>query len=677
MSETFALLIKDQVNLFITDVDREVLWTTYLDSFEDKDIKQEHNCNTCRQFIKNYGGIVAIVDNKLKSVWDFATEEPFVASVTNLGKLVRGAKVKDLFLAETAKIGNDTTLQRYTKGEDGKQVLLPTPITWNHFALTLPKSFVHSGSTSIESVQGSARDAKNVFKRALDEITLDSVETVLELIAQASLYRGDEFKGMLTDFLKHKKAYSKTPVQLQDNYCWFNSIKMSSASAKIRNTSIGTLLTDLSEGKELDFAVSAFERMVAPTNYKRPTALITKRMIEDAEKTIAELGYTESLLRRFAVAEDVAVENLLFVNRDAKKVAGVFNELKEDVAINPKSLSKLEEISIDKFISDIVPNAKGIQLLFENNQLNNLTSLITAENKDAPTLFKWGNPFSWSYTNAVADSMKEKVKAAGGKVDGVLRFSIQWNEDGKSIIDLDAHAHEPTPKGAHIYFSSGYRGDRGGNAARTPMTGQLDVDMINPSTVGIENIAWSDSSKMVEGVYRMRVHNYSGHRNFDGVRCEIEADGQIYEFAVNKPFTSYVDIATVTYSKAKGFIVNSSLDVKSSVLTKDKWGMSTNRFYKVKMIMNSPNFWTDKTGNKHTFFVLDGAKCDETPRGFFNEFLKDDLSKDRKVFEVLGSKLKVKPDDKQLSGLGFSSTQRASVICKVNGKFERTLKINF
>lgn len=93
--------------------------------------------------------------------------------------------------------------------------------------------------------------------------------------------------------------------------------------------------------------------------------------------------------------------------------------------------------------------------------------------------------------------------------------------------------------------------------------------------------------------------------------------------------------------------------------------------------MNSPNHWKEEVGNKHVFFVIEGAKNDETPRGFFNEFLKDELTKNRKVFEVLGSRLKVEPSDRQVTGVGFSTTQRNSIICRVDGTFKRTVKVNF
>jgi len=108
------------------------------------------------------------------------------------------------------------------------------------------------------------------------------------------------------------------------------------------------------------------------------------------------------------------------------------------------------------------------------------------------------------------------------------------------------------------------------------------------------------------------------------------------------------------------------------------WNMGSNKFYPVSMIMNSPNHWGDKvSGNKHTFFIIDKAINDESPRGIFNEFLKSELTEHKRVFELLGSKLKIEKTDNQLSGLGFSSTQRNEVIVKVSGAFTRIIKVKF
>ena len=183
---------------------------------------------------------------------------------------------------------------------------------------------------------------------------------------------------------------------------------------------------------------------------------------------------------------------------------------------------------------------------------------------------------------------------------------------------------------------------------------------------------------MKDGVYTLAVNNYNRRSDGKGFEIEIEFDGQAHHIGYDKVLRTgdVITVAKVKYSEANGFEIIESLPGSQS--TKTVWGIPTQTFQKVNVMMMSPNFWDEKaTGNKHYFFMLENCLNDGTARGFFNEFLKEELNVDRKVFEVLGSTIKVADSTEQLSGLGFSSTMRNTLVCRVTGSFARTVKITF
>lgn len=649
-------------------VNSQNLWETYLDSFpagSDPIYKErtEHNCNCCKQFITAVGNVVSIENGQLKSIWDISIpNEPEYQIVADaLSASVKSSKIMSQFFHFEKTAGTRNNFQQLLNGEVKG---------WEHFFVNIPDKFVKSNA-SIPSIIGSFNSQVSVFTRALEEITIDSVNLVLDLISQNSLYRGEEQKFVLGEFLNIKTKYDEMSVAQKNMYVWQNAVNMQGSILGIRNSVIGTLLTDLSDDVDLEKAVKSYEAKVAPQNYKRPTALVTKGMIDKAKKEIESLGFTSALERRYAVLSDITVNNILYANRDVKKkiTDDIFDELSSSVGekINPKTFSKVEEVGIEKFISDILPRAESIEVMFENSHMNNLVSLIAPKDPTSNNMFTWDNKFSWSYKGEVTDSIKEKVKSAGGNITGDVCCRLAWyNYD-----DLDLYMVEPN--GYKIYF--------GNRRIKSSNGGMLDVDMnagSGTTRTPVENIFYRSKQEMQSGKYELYVHNFSKRENIDlGFDIEIDICGEIFNLSHPNAVQNgdRIKVATIEYNGEKFTVIG---NLKTSQKNMTGWGITTNSFHKVNVMMMSPNYWDEmKVGNKHYFFMIDGCANEEVTRGFYNEFLNENLNKHRKVLEMVGSKLPVANASEQLSGLGFSSTQKQSIMCRVKGSSNRVVKIVF
>lgn len=672
---------KDSSRLFTVNVDTEELYNLYLDSFpagtnEIYRERREYDCSCCRHFIRDVGNVVSIKNGELHTIWGInpVSDDKYNVVAAALDAYVKQKAVLGVFLKKEKRIGTPENREMLPTGKINK---------YEHFFVDLPEIciFKECYGHTLEGDLSQFRDIRNVFKRSLDEISKEAVDTVLELIAQNSLYKGAEWKKQLAEFKNYQKEYGKLTDEQKELWIWEKSIAAGAVIGKIRNHSIGTLLVNISEGMDLDLAVRKYEQIVAPVNYKRPKAIFTKKMLEDAKKTITELGYMDSLQRRFATLDDITVNNILFSNKDAaKRITGamdLFDEMEQDVAIDPKRFSKVEEISAEDFIKNVLPVAKELEVYLENKHIQNMVSLIAPEVAAAKTMFKWNNGMSWAYTGNITDSdIKENVKAAGGSVAGVVRFSIQWNDkDGKDNSDLDAHCIEPKG-GEHIYF--GCR-----KSLRT--RGELDIDITQPvdqcrasNGVAVENITYPSKEYMIPGTYKFFVNQFA-YRGSQGFKAEIEVNGEIHSYEYNAPVRGNVDVAEVILDQSGNFKVVDKLPGNCATISKDVWGIKTLQFTPVSVVCYSPNYWDEQKGigHQHLFFMLKDCINPEEPNGYYNEFLKPELEQHRRVFEALGAKAHVKDVDDQLSGVGFSLTKRNDLIIKVKGATERVLKIKF
>lgn len=616
----------------------ESIWEAYQAAFtaEANKIFRErrvHECNTCNSFIKKLGAVVTIEGDKLDTIWNVkGLASPYKEVAATLHKIVSKSAISSVFLTDENLVGKEFNIEPNTAGD----------IKWEHFYATIPASFV---VPNVATLRGEIDTTVSVFKRALTEFSVETLELVSDLCN--TIYRGTEYKATVDHFLTLKKEYD---ISKQSLYIWENYTRYPTG---FRTSAIGTLIQDLMADKDTVEAVNSYGVKVDPANFKRVTSVATPKQREEALKFIDDNGMRDSLPRRAAVLEDISTTNVLFVNNDAKmKMKDPLAELLATISKPKAKVSATpQEIHIDDFLSTVLPHSSNIEALVENKHTANFVSLVAPQHPTAPNMLKWGNNFSWSYAGEMTDSMKEKVKAAGGKIDGVLRFSIQWNEEGQdSNNDLDAHCY--TPNGNHIYF-----GNKRNN---------LDVDIQRPGgKTAVENITWESLKDLVNGKYVFSVHNFSG-RNSKGFRAQIEYNGVIREYDYSPSVSGEIRVATVTFKNGE-FSIREHLP--SSQSAKAQWDVSTMSYQKVSTVMLSPNFWDGQTvGNKHFFFMLDGCKNPDPIRGFYNEFLSDSFRDHRKTFELLSSAMKCEPSDEQLSGLGFSSTQRNDLHVKVDSR---------
>lgn len=624
--------------LFVVDSDNDEIWQRYLDSFPEGTnpmfrTRTEHDCSCCRHFIRSVGNIVAIKNGVVETIWDVTGLNPaYQAVADSMAAYIRSKKVVDVFLTKFNSAGQPTSVEL----KDGKTR------KWDHFAVGIARQFICNNP---EEKKGELRAAHHVLKRGIEEITKESVQTVVELIENRELYRGDEFKQQVLNFQQLQNKLSGGNEYL----LWEN---LDSPASRLRNSVMGTLLQDLSEGVDAERAVKSFESKVAPTGYKRPTSVITAKMAEDAMKTINELGLEPALERRHAKLTDVSINSVLWVDSQTKGKlrGGIADKLMEEVkpaAFNPK---KNKPITIGDFLA--LPHKRGIQLYLDNSLLPNFMSVTAPVHSDVKSLFKWNNDFAWTYDGNVADSIKDKVKRAGGQVEGVaLRASLAWyNYD-----DLDLHCESPT---GELYYGN----------ARPHI---LDVDAnagCGSTRQPVENMRWV---KPPSGKYRFFVHNFSRREPIDvGFTMEVESELGLDTFRYDKSLANKerVNVCTVTVKNCQVVSVEPTSEVIHGAASQSQWGLKTLELVKVHAVIQSPNYWDDNAvGNKHWFFILEGCKNPKPCRGIYNEFLNPRLEKHRKVFEILGGKTMCPVADEQLSGVGFSSTRKDKVIAVSDG----------
>jgi len=642
-------------SLYEVEMDRDEMWAVYLGAFpEGSDPifreRTEHDCSCCRHFIRDAANIVTInEDLSVNTIWDVEVAHPYDVVATAMAEHVRAKVVENVFLHPERAIGTPVNYEMIDRKSHA----------WHHFSLEVPPA---AYSTEVATMRSKYASAVSVFKRGLSDISVSAIDSILDLIDEGALYRGEEHSAKLKDFRKHKRAFNKiNDSQKREAYVWLH-YKVHCAT--LRNTSLGELLLNLSGGMDLEVAVGKYEAMTAPTNYRRTTALITPAMVKKAVDKIRDMGLEGAITRRHAKLGDVSVNDVLFVDNavESQMKDSLSDLLMVEAKRKPIDVTKRNatKITVDSFLSDVLPRASTMDVIVSGANKGNFVTLTAPLDTTAGALFRWDNDFAWAYDGDVADSLKQKVKAAGGDTNAVFRVSLGWY----CSDDLDLHCR--TPDREHIYFGR--------------KMGILDVDM-NCGSVNdkdpVENMRWKHTPR--DGVYQFTVDNYSRRRAAPGFELEVEFNGEVFQYTFDKVCGHNMKCLDVTIKNGKLVKIDAAKTLvggDSTQRVSEKWGITTNTPVPVDSVMFSPNYWGEnKAGQKHLMFMLRGCKNPEPVRGVFPEYLRPELQEHRKVFEVLGAKTKAEPVDEQLSGVGFTEGRNDTATVIINGG--ETFEIQF
>ena len=112
VAKQFQAMAKKE--LYRVAVDRDELWNLYLASFPPGtnpvyNTRTEHDCNTCKGFIRTLGGVVGIRNGQLITIWDVKAEGAYQVVADILAAHVRSCSIENVFRHTEPSVGKSST----------------------------------------------------------------------------------------------------------------------------------------------------------------------------------------------------------------------------------------------------------------------------------------------------------------------------------------------------------------------------------------------------------------------------------------------------------------------------------------------------------------------------------------------------------------------------------------
>lgn len=421
--------------IFVTATDNTSFNSVYLDNLPEHE-HDGHNCFTCRDFLKRFGGLV-YVDRQgvLRSaVWD-ETDAPegYGPTVKALREKAEAGKIAKRFFSEEEILGTEH------KGERAGQA-------WEHFNVPRPEKAVIGITETVPGQEAEAALRKRLFAESLGEFKDDLLKDAMhQFTYDPELARREGQDKLLEMYIEARTAVKAANGKERTNLIWWWSNRLPRGAATITNTALGEFLAMLPSNEKL--ARSRYLEATRSDNYMRPSAEATEGAINAAEKLIATLGLTTALKRRAATLDDIPEEIWVWKHPEeeakADEPGGVFDKLRKQTVEQPNRPIQGPNKDWGEFVRDILPQAKSVQYQLGGHRTN-FGRFVTQADPEANPILIWDkpekrNPFShYVYVgrdwlgNPVSGSLPKQwnlPETGYVKVTGVLPVPHAWYKD--------------------------------------------------------------------------------------------------------------------------------------------------------------------------------------------------------------------------------------------------------
>lgn len=403
---------------FTTDADGNALFDLFLDKLPEG--RQHHNCSTCRNFFRTYGGLVTIdADGRTGSaLWSgLRAPEFYRPAIMAVQTAVQKSRVTGPFLSNKPVWGT------------------PETGAWTHLSAHVGthKTFSHAILSPGQAIAAKREDFRTVAT-ALAEFSAAHLREALRLLRSESLQRSEHFIApvqWLLD-LNEKRAATKDSKQ-RDNLLWLAVSKAPDGYCHPRASVVGSLLEDLAAGMSFDDVKSRFDAKMHPLAYQRPQAAPSSGTIQQAEKMFEQMGLAPALERRFARLDEI--ETIWKPRQPKAKPAGlgVFSHVKakdQTQAAPPLDIPAIRMTWV-KFTQTVLDQAE--QLRLDAPAHGNFVAMLAAVNADAPPILKWDQPdkrntVSWYVYNGGSSAANWGLTPGWQTVTGIAMKPPMWGD---------------------------------------------------------------------------------------------------------------------------------------------------------------------------------------------------------------------------------------------------------